>query len=137
MKLNLKETTHNGKCADTNFYVDGLRNFGQETFENWKSFKEMYQENSSFLYTMNRYLCFRYDIKEEMDEETEEMTGCHVLHLYMMEQTKGKFIPVLIKDMQEAEMSEVNEYLELCWRYMSGQWSEFSGVESLYPICKK
>lgn len=135
-KLELKEMNHNGRCSDSNFYVDGLRDFGQQIFLDWKSFKERYQEDGSFLYTMNRYTCFRYDIKEERDLETDEPTGFHDLHLYMMEQEKGKFVPVLVKHIKEEEMDEITEYLELCWRYLLGQWSEVSGGKNMYPLNK-
>ena len=135
-KLELKETHHNGECSDSNWYVDGIRDFGKRVFESWQAFKAEYQSDGSFLYTMNYNLCFRYDIKEERDEEEDEPTGFFDLHLYMMEQSKGKFVPVIIKHIQEEDMREINEYLMFCWRYMKGQWSEFSGVEELYPLDK-
>lgn len=135
-KLELKETNHNGECKDTNYHVDGLRNFGQEVFESWNEFKEAYQVDNSFVGSMNGHLCFRYDIKEEMNEE-DEATGSYNIHLYIMEQPRGKYIPVLVKRIRNEDMTEINEYLSLCWRYMSGLWSEFSGVEAMYPLSKE
>ena len=136
-KLELKETSHNGECSNTNWYVDGNRNYGRRDFENWQAFKDEYSRDGSFLYAMNQYVCFRYDIKEVRDDESDEPTGAHNLHLYIMEQSKGKFVPVKVKHIQESDMREINEYLMFCWRFMKGQWSEFSGVEEMYPLDKR
>lgn len=135
-QVQINETNHNGACKDSNYYVDGLRNFGKEVFENWGEFKGIYQVDNSFLESMNRHLCFRYDIREEMDEE-DEATGFYNLHLYIMEQPRGKFIPVEVKHIQPKEMDEINEYLSLCWRYMAGLWAEISGIEPMYPLLKE
>lgn len=135
-KLALKETKHNGECSDTNWYVDGNRNYGRRDFENWQAFKDEYSHDGCFLYAMNQHVCFRYDIEEERDEESDEPTGFYDLRLYMMEQAKGKFVPVLVKHIQEEDMREINAYLSLAWRYMRGQWSEFSGDEEMYPLNK-
>lgn len=134
-ELPLKPTDHNTECSNTNYYVDGLRNFGQEVFGTWQAFKEAYRLTESFQLSHNEFLCFRYDLKEERDEE-DELTGDIGLYLYLMYQQKGKYVPVRIERIQEGDMEEIQEYLQSCWRYMQGLWTEFSGVENMYPLIK-
>jgi hypothetical protein len=136
MVLELKATDRRGECKDSNWYVDGLKNFGQQTFEDWLEFKEAYGLTESFDLSHDYAHCFRFDIKEELDAESDEPTGNFGLFLYMVFQGKGDFVPVRIKQILQEDMGEIQEYLASCWRYLQGQWTEFSGVESMYPLNK-
>ena len=135
MKLKLEETDHNSTCKNENFYVDGLRNFGREEYNSWQEFLTAYRMKGIADANHNLHTCFRFDIKEERDEE-DELTGNKDLYLYLMFQQKGKFVPVRIKAIGETDMEEINEYLQSSWRYMQGLWTEFSGVENMYPLIK-
>lgn len=136
MVLELKATDRRGNCSDTNWHVDGFKNFGQKKYDDWLEFKEAFGLIESFDLSHDYAHCFRFDIKEELDTETDEPTGNLGLFLYMVIQEKGDFIPVHIKQIVQEDMGEVQEYLESCWRYLQGQWTEFSGVESMYPLNK-
>ena len=136
MVLELKATDRRDNCKDSNWYVDGFENFGQKKFEDWLEFKEAFGLMESFDLCHDNSHCFRFDIKEELDEESDEPTGNFGLFLYMVFQGKGDFVPVHIKQILQEDMGEIQEYLESCWRYLQGQWTEFSGVKSMYPLNK-
>lgn len=136
MNLELKPTDRNDDCKDTNRYVNGFKNFGQRSFENWLEFKVAYELTEGFDFGHSLDHCFRFDIKEELDAETDEPTGELGLFLYMVSQYNGDFVPVHIKQILQEDMDEITEYLASCWRYLQGQWTEFSGIESMYPLNK-
>ncbi len=124
MKIKLKETNHSYYCQDSNYYVNGLDNFGRVDYDTWSDFKEEWLSKDLWIdHDYNH--CFRFDIKEKYDhEEDKEIKGEYSLHLYFMLQRKGNFVPVYIKTITDKDMLEVNQYLEQCWNYLKEQWIE-------------
>lgn len=124
MKIKLEKTNHSFYCNDSNYYVNGLNNFGLAEYDSWSEFKEDWLlDDLTIDHDYNH--CFRFDIKEKYDHETDsEISGEYSLHLYFMLQRKGNFVPVRINTIVEDEMNEVNIYLKQCWEYLKKQWVE-------------
>lgn len=121
MKLQLKTTDHNYYCQDSNYYVDGLENFGLAEYESWNDFQK-----SWFTTDLDYNHCFRFDIKNKYNSETDsKVLGEYSLHLYYILQRKGNFVPVYIKTITEDDMEEINSYLQDSWDYIKQQWEEF------------
>lgn len=118
----LKATNHNYYCNDANYFASGVL----ETFETWEDFREVWLNDELWIdHDYNH--CFRFDIKNMFNHVTdEEFEDRFSLHLYMMLQRKGKFVPITIKEIKQGDMQEVGIYLSECWDYMKKQWAEFS-----------
>ena len=123
--MELQKTDHHYYCSDSNFYVSNMNgeNFGRAIHETWNDFKEKWFMSSEEIdHDYNH--CFRYDIAHPLDENGNEIMNKFCLKLYMMHQRKGRFIPVLIKNITKDEMPEIEQYLQSCWEYLCHQWKE-------------
>jgi hypothetical protein len=123
--MELKATKHHYYCSDSNYYVGNRNgeNHGRADFATWADFKS----ETVFMNDHDYNHCFRFDITEQVDEETgDTIEGKFSLSLYYMLQRKGNFIPVFIEEITEEDMPEIEEYLKDCWRYLESQWREFS-----------
>ncbi|MED3625651.1 hypothetical protein P4478_00200 [Bacillus subtilis] len=123
--MELKKTNHYYYCSDSNFYVGNANgeNYGSAIHETWKDFKEKWFMSSGEIdHDYNH--CFRYDIDHPLDENDNEIKDKYYMKLYMMHQRKGRFIPVLIRNITEDDMPEIEQFLKSCWDYLCHQWNE-------------
>jgi hypothetical protein len=73
------------------------------------------------------HYCFRYDIENKINEETGEVIKNEFkLLLFIVEQKKGNYIPVIIESITKEDMPEIEKYLKDCWEYTKNQWIEIS-----------
>lgn len=120
--MELKATNHNYYCNDANYYS----NDALAEFETWEEFKDSWLD-AGLTIDHDYNHCFRFDIKNMFNHDTdEEFEDRFSLHLYMMLQRKGIFIPIEIKEIKQEDMKEIEKYLADCWSYMRGQWAEFN-----------
>ena len=122
--MELKSTSHSYYCSDTNYYVSGNENHGLCEYEDWKSFKEDWLDNTLTIDDDYNH-CFRFDIKEIKDDE-EEPTGNFELWLFFILQRKGIYRPVWIRNITKEDMPEIEAFLKERWNYLKQQWAEFS-----------
>lgn len=120
--MELKATNHSYYCNDSNYFSSEVG----ESFDTWSEFKsEWLDEKLSIDHDYNH--CFRFDINPLFDPDLDiEYDNRFSLHLYMMLQRKGIFIPIVIEEIFQEDMAEIKEYLHACWGYLQGQWEEFS-----------
>lgn len=69
---------------------------------------------------------FRYDLDNAVDEDGIDIPDKFELRLFFMLQRKGRYLPVVVENVEEKDMEQITEFLEGYWEYMKGQWSEFS-----------
>ena len=122
--MELKATSHSYYCNDVNYHSSN----SLVEFETWKDFKDAWLGEDLWIdHDYNH--CFRFDIKPLFDYELDkEMDNRFSLHLYMMLQRKGNFIPIIIKEITKNDMPEIEKYLSSCWEYLKGQWKELEGL---------
>lgn len=125
--LTLKETNHKYHCSENNFYVGNQEdeNCGRSEYETWKEFKKAWLDEDGTI-DCDYNLCFRYDILQNRNSETDEPIEGYSLWLFFIFQRKGIYKPVLIRSLIESDMEELDKFLKLQWAYMKSQWSEFN-----------
>lgn len=123
--MELKETKHNYYCSENNFYVGNHNgeNYGRSEYDNWKSFKEEWLNDDCSI-DCDYNLCFRYDIYQNRNHETDELTDGYQLWLFFVLQRKGIYRPVFIKNLEEKDMEELKIFLKQQWDYTKEQWIE-------------
>lgn len=104
--IELKETNHNYYCESyTSEYL--------QIYNNWNEFEEKWKIKD-LDYSLN-YLV-RFDLKK--DKNT------YYLKLFYIQQRKGIFIPVIIKNILEKDLISINEYLINSFNYIKEIWKE-------------
>lgn len=95
--MKLKATNHSYYCNDGNYYSSN----SLAEFDTWEDFKQSWlDDNLTIDHDYNH--CFRFDIKPLYDFDLDkEFDDRFSLHLYMMLQRKGNFIPITIKEIFE------------------------------------
>lgn len=119
MALELKNTKHSYYCSESNYYVDGTRNYGLCEYDTWEDFKEEWFVDGSLDDDLNHL--FRFDILENDD-----VPGEFRLFLFFILQRKGIFRPVCIRNITKDNLSEIETFLSQRWPYLKSQWREFS-----------
>ena len=129
--MELKRTGRFYPCNDTNYYVGNYNgeNYGQKNFSDWENFKKEWESKNG---NRDHFFCFRYDIVDYFDEVLEEeIEGRYSLKLYFVQQNKGNFIPVIIKEITKEDMKEVEDYLRSCWGSIQEMWEEINNEKSI------
>jgi hypothetical protein len=126
--LELKETSHSYYCSESNYYVNGHSNFGRSDYEDFKSFIDDWSISDGVI-DWDYNLCFRYDIKQKHDSETDEPIDGFELWLFFILQRKGIYRPVCIKNLKQEDMHHLEMLLNSQWEYMKRQWVEFSKLD--------
>jgi hypothetical protein len=123
--MKLKETNHSYYCSESNYYVGNRcgENYGRCEYNTWEDFKEDWFLNDGSI-DCDYNLCFRFDIKQNRDIETDEPTEGFHLWLFFILQRKGIYRPVLIKSVTNSDMIELEVLLKMQWEYMKNQWQE-------------
>ena len=126
--MELKETNHSYYCSESNFYVGGDNNWGKFDFEVWKDFYSNWCGNVGRMDDDYNHV-FRFDIKNTVDLNNDDIPGKYSLHLYFVHQRKGIYRPVYIKVITQEDMPEIEKFLRDRWEYMKNQWSEIISLE--------
>src|SRR5665647_2646 len=108
--MELKETDHNYYCSESNYYKNGCLC----QYDTWDDFRSAWLENDNTI-DCDYNLCFRYDINQGRDEETDELLPEYSLWLFFMQQRKGAFIPVVVTKIEEKDIPEIEQFLKYTW----------------------
>lgn len=115
-------TKHPYYCETYESFKPMLNEFGT-----WEEFKTVFYLGEWDKTASDFNFLFRYDIKK-CDDTDSDANGTKLI-LHFMRQRHGRYNPVIIKNITDADMPEVTEWLGLQWEYMQKMWHEFSGVE--------
>jgi hypothetical protein len=118
--LELKATDHKYYCSESNFY----NNCCLCEYETWSEFKEAWFINNNSKIDRGYNLCFRYDVMQHRDPDTDELIDGYEMWLFFILQRKGIYKPVWIKTITENDMDEINSFLKDVWAYHKFQWNE-------------
>lgn len=123
--LELKETDHNYYSSENNYYVGNQHgeNYGRCEYDTWEEFKEEWLDKDGSI-DCDYNLCFRFDILQKREQETDELIDGYQLWLFFILQRKGIYRPVLVKNLVESNMKELENFLHHQWEYMKDQWIE-------------
>lgn len=126
--MKLQATDHSYYCSESNYYVDGQhgKNFGRSEYDTWADFQEEWLNSDGVSIDMDYNLCFRFDIIQKSNPDTDEPIDDFELWLFFMLQRKGIFRPVWIKHIEEKNMQEVERFLKMQWEYIQNQWKEIA-----------
>jgi hypothetical protein len=105
---------HQYYCSDCNYYS----NDAGASYESWEDFYEEYKDSD-----IDYNLVFRWDIKRQVDEE-ENQTGFY-LEVFVMQQRKGKFTPLLIQNIKEENVPEIISFLTPRFEHLKKLWEPF------------
>ena len=119
--MKLQKTSHSYYCSENNYYVNGHENFGRSEYDTWSDFKDEWLLSNDILDDDYNHV-FRFDILEK-DEDSGEFE----LWLFFILQRKGIYRPVWIKNIEEEDMKEIEQFLKDRWNYLKNQWEEVSG----------
>jgi hypothetical protein len=101
---------HDYYCSESNYHS----NESGETHEDWESF---YNEWKDADIDMN--LVFRWDIK------TDEDSGGYFMNVFIMQQRKGIFYPVLIENIVESDFNSIVSFLTPHFNKLKSIWYPF------------
>ena len=126
--MKLQATEHSYYCSESNHYVGNQHgeNFGRCEYDTWADFQEEWLDSDGVSIDMDYNLCFRYDIKQRRNLDTDEPIAEFELWLFFMLQRKGIYRPVWIKRIEEKDMPEIKGFLEKQWNYIQYQWNELA-----------
>jgi len=124
--MKLQATEHSYYCSESNHYVGNQHgeNFGRCEYDTWADFQEEWLDSDGVSIDMDYNLCFRYDIKQRRNLDTDEPIDEFELWLFFMLQRKGIYRPVWIKHIEEKDMPGIKGFLEKQWNYIQYQWNE-------------
>lgn len=124
--MKLQATEHSYYCSESNHYVGNQHgeNFGRCEYDTWADFQEEWLDSDGVSIDMDYNLCFRYDIKQRRNLDTDEPIAEFELWLFFMLQRKGIYRPVWIKHIEEKDMPGIKGFLEKQWHYIQNQWNE-------------
>ncbi len=112
---------HSYYCNDDNYYNMECR----YEFGSWQEFLD-----ADELRDMDLNLVFRWDMLQPEDPETwDVLPGEWRLHLYVMQQRKGRFVVVVISVRDEDE-DGIAQWLRPRWDHLQKLWVPLSGGEA-------
>lgn len=125
-KIEYKPTNHSYYCNENNYYSVEAR----EEYSTWREFLANYNDCD-----LDYNMLFRFDISysrqywekyEDMEIDSSLLVdGDLSLELFMMQQRRGKFIPIIVSEIRKCDIPEIEEYLEKNYVYLKELWSEF------------
>lgn len=126
--MKLQATDHSYYCSESNHYIGNQHgeNFGRCEYDAWADFQEEWLDSDGVNIDMDYNLCFRFDITQKHNPDTDEPIDEFELWLFFMLQRKGIYRPVWIKHIEEKNMPEVERFLKMQWEYMQNQWKEIA-----------
>lgn len=128
-QMEYKPTNHPYYCEMSNY--DSTDE--PESYATWDDFLQEYKgadKDYNFI--------FRFDILESeqffnrhpdgyKEGATEIKDGDLELHLYMMQQRRGKYVPILVRWLEKKDMPGVCDFLKGYYDYIQTLWIEFAG----------
>ncbi|WP_024294983.1 hypothetical protein [Lacrimispora indolis] len=124
--MKLQATEHSYYCSESNHYVGNQHgeNFGRCEYDTWADFQEEWLDSDGVSIDIDYNLCFRFDIEQKHNPDTDEPIAEFELWLFFMLQRKGIYRPVWIKHIDEKDMPGIKGFLEKQWHYIQYQWNE-------------
>lgn len=102
---------HSYYCSDSNYYS----NDALVKYDTWDDF---YSEFGNSDLDFN--LCFRFDVYENDDSDK------YYAEVFMMQQRKGRFVPICIEEVNESNLEEIVKWLTPRWEYLKLLWKPIS-----------
>jgi hypothetical protein len=126
--MKLQATEHSYYCSESNHYVGNQHgeNFGRCEYDTWADFQEEWLDSDGVSIDMDYNLCFRFDIDQRHNKETDEPIDEFELWLFFILQRQGIYRPVWIKHISENDMPEIKRFLKMQWEYIQNQWKEIA-----------
>lgn len=128
--MKLQGTSHSYYCSDSNYYVGGRNgeNFGRSEYETWEEFRDEWLGEDGVSIDVDYNLCFRFDIIQKRDPDTDDLLDGFELWLFFILQRKGIYRPVWIKNISENDMPYIEKFLKIQFEYMKNQWKEIAEI---------
>jgi len=108
---------HDYYCSECNYYS----NRPAQKYGNMTEFMDEYEDTD-----IDMNLCFRWDIREKRDSETDEPTGSYCAEVFIMQQRKGIFKPIMIENVNEEEAIRFKKYAKKHWEKLKQIWKPIS-----------
>lgn len=126
--MEYKPTSHSYYCEMSNYYSTDE----PESYATWDEFLQEYRHADK-----DYNFIFRFDIEETVqflhkypdgyvEGSTRLEDGDLELHLYMMQQRRGKYCPILVERITNKDMQSIHDFLKGCYDYILKLWDEFS-----------
>jgi hypothetical protein len=114
--MTLKELAiaHDYYCSDQNWNDASA----METYKTWNGFMA---DNEDMDIDLN--LVFRFDVKLKNDENE---TEGYFMQLSVMQQRRGKYVPIIIETVTEEDVPSIVSYLSGHFEKMKQLWQPFS-----------
>ena len=114
----LAAANHPYYCSESNYYSnDAAMHFDTAT-----DFLDCFEG-----YDIDLNLCFRWDVRENMNDDDTAGLGTYYAEVFLMLQRKGIFKPCSIKSIGEHEVGRFVEYLHKHHEVLLRMWSPLSG----------
>jgi hypothetical protein len=112
-QLTLKQLSvnHAYYCSDSNYYS----NDASVSYKIWDDFMDEFKDSD-----MDYNLCFRFDLLKDDD------TDFYYAMIFMMQQRKGKFVPIHVGLITEEDVPSIVAWLTPRWEYMKKLWKPIS-----------
>lgn len=120
----LASANHPYYCSESNYYS----NEASMRFDTMTNFLDEFEEAD-----VDMNLCFRWDVKERMNNDDTAGTGLYWAEVFLMLQRKGKFMPCTIRSIEDGEAERFDGYLKMHAERIVEMWSPISMV----ALCQK
>ena len=98
----LANAKHPYYCSESNYYS----NMPNERYETMSEFLDDFES-----YDVDLNLCFRWDVREIMNDDDASGTGKYSAEVFLILQRKGIFKPCTIKSIEENDVDRFVAYL--------------------------
>jgi hypothetical protein len=115
MTLNDLQAEHPFYCSDKNYFDNSVT----ETYETSIEFLKEYEHKDPDI-----YLCIRFDVKDSEDHSGK------CAYVFILNQRKGLFIPIIINSIKETEVAKFSKYLKSHWKKQVDNWMPFSLLDN-------
>jgi hypothetical protein len=104
-------TKHSYYCSDSNYYS----NDAHIKYDNFDDFLSEFKDSD-----LDYNLCFRFDIHKHDEKDS------YYAEIFMMQQRKGKFVPICINEVTEYDTDNIVKWLLPRYNYLNKLWKPFS-----------
>lgn len=110
----LASANHPYYCSESNYYS----NEASMHFDAMTDFLDAFEGAD-----VDMNLCFRWDVKERMNDDHTAGTGLYWAEIFLMLQRKGKFMPCTIRSIEEHEVGRLERYLKMHAETLCEMWN--------------
>lgn len=121
--------------TEHSYYCNMLNYNSKDETERYATWDEFLREYRDMDKDLN--FIFRFDIVGSDQFYNKYPIGCEEesvqfedgdleLHLYMMQQRKGRYCPILVEQIARKDMQSIHDFLKGCYVYILKLWKEFS-----------